>query len=86
VHVGEAELSNLIEEIQAECDRVRRAIPNHEDVVPSVVPSELARTRNPSPGHLTEGQVSIASGDVVRIGKALESLRKLARAAGAHAE
>ncbi len=28
-------------QIQAECARVRRAIPNYEDVVPSVVPSGL---------------------------------------------
>jgi hypothetical protein len=33
-------------QIQAECDRVRRAIPNYEDVVPSVVPSDCSHEKS----------------------------------------
>ena len=68
-------MANLIEEIQAECNRVRRAIPQYEEAWwPS---GSLARQILVAV--VNEGEASIELGDVKRMTKALAELRGIAK-------
>jgi hypothetical protein len=68
-----AAMANLIEAIQTECDRVRQAIPHYEGLGP-IGRFGAAALKNA----VTEGQASVASGDVTRMVAALQSLRDCA--------
>jgi hypothetical protein len=63
-------MPNLIEGIQAECNRVRNAIPHYEEIGP-VGAFGAAALRSA----VKEGEDSIASGDVTRMVAALQALR-----------
>jgi hypothetical protein len=63
-------MANLIEGIQAECNRVRSAIPHYEELGP-VGAFGAAALRSA----VKEGEDAIASGDTTRMVQALESLR-----------
>lgn len=61
---------NLIEGIQAECDRVRELLPRYEEIGPVGV-FGLTMLR----ADIIEGEAAIASGDVVRMLKAFKALQ-----------
>lgn len=61
---------NLIEAIQAECNRLRDVLPQYDELGP-VGAFGGAMLRH----CITEGEASIASGDVVRMVQALKGLR-----------
>jgi hypothetical protein len=61
---------NVIEGIQAECERVRGLIPAYEEIGASGVFGKAMLQAS-----IREGEAAIASGDVVRMCAALESLR-----------
>lgn len=63
-------MANIIEGIQAECNRIRKIIPHYEELGP--VGSFGATMLKIA---VAEGEASIASGDVVRMVKAYRELQ-----------
>lgn len=64
---------NVIEAIQQECERVRKAVPNYEALGPvGAFGAAMLKTS------IKEGEAAIASGDVTRMLPALQSLRDCA--------
>jgi hypothetical protein len=61
---------NLIEGIQSECERVRGILPYYDEIGPVGFFGKMVLQQA-----IKEGEASIASGDVVRMVAALESLR-----------
>lgn len=62
---------NLIEGIQAECGRVRRIIPYYDEIGPVGAFGKAMLQ-----AAIKEGEASVASGDVVRMLAAIQSLKE----------
>jgi hypothetical protein len=62
--------TNVIEGIQAECKRVRELIPHYEAIGPVGIFGKTMLN-----AAIQEGEAAIASGDVVRMIRALTALR-----------
>jgi hypothetical protein len=63
-------MENVIEGIQAECNRVRELLPQYEAIGPAGRFGLLMLQAD-----IAEGGAAIASGDVVRMVRALDALR-----------